>query len=252
MKENFTRFAHLRKELGFTQTAFGEFLGLKGSTADIERGKTKIPGFVVAKLYQEYHVNPLWLFGSSGDMYIANIRDKASVLPAVVTLNSQENENVLLVSQKAAAGYPQNIADTSWYQTLPAFDLPLKEFRNATYRGFQVDGDSMLPALQPGDWVIAKALSSIDEVRPSKMYVVVLDDSVLVKKVVLPERSNDVILESLNSAYPAYKVKPFRIKEIWEVSSRLTFHLDADNNQQLMTELKQSMELLKRRLDTNN
>jgi hypothetical protein len=79
-----------------------------------------------------------------------------------------------------------------------------------------------------------------------------LDDSVLVKKVVLPERSNDVILESLNSTYPAYRVKPFRIKEIWEVSSRLTFHIEADNNQQLMNELKQSMELLKRRLDSKN
>ena len=48
MKENYTRFAHLRKELGFTQTAFGEFLGLKGSTADIERGKTKIPGLGIS------------------------------------------------------------------------------------------------------------------------------------------------------------------------------------------------------------
>src|SRR6056300_346285 len=230
MKENYTRFAHLRKGLGFTQTAFGEFLGLKGSTADIERGKTKIPGFVVAKLYQEYHVNPLWLFGSSGDMYIANIRDKANVLPAVVTLNSQENENVLLVSQKAAAGYPQNIADTSWYQTLPAFDLPLKEFRNATYRGFQVDGDSMLPALQPGDWVIAKALSSIDEVRPSKMYVVVLDDSVLVKKVIQYPMNNRLTLQSINPNYEPYEVHAYQIQELWEVSSKITFVLEQDQS----------------------
>ena len=46
------RFALLRKELGFTQAEFGVYLALSGSSADIERGKTKVPGFVVAKLFE--------------------------------------------------------------------------------------------------------------------------------------------------------------------------------------------------------
>ena len=110
----------------------------------------------------------------------------------------------------------------------------------------------MTPALQPGDWVIAKAITTLEEIKPSKMYVVVLDDSVLVKKIVLPERSNDLILESINSSYTSYRIKPFRIQEIWEVSSKLTFHLESDNNQRLMQELKTSMELLKQRLEAKN
>lgn len=252
MKDVLSKFALLRKQLGYTQAEFGNYLGIKGTTADIERGKTKIPGFVVAKLYEDFKINPSWLFGTHPQMRLEGLQTKMEVLPKVISVNSQQNENVLLVNQRAAAGYPQNITDPTWYQSLPAFDLPLKEFRNATYRGFQVDGDSMTPALQPGDWVIAKAISSLEEIKPSKMYVVVLDDSVLVKKIILPEQSNDLLLESINSSYASYRIKPFRIQEIWEVSSKLTFHLEADNNLRLMQELKSSMDLLKQRLESKS
>ena len=55
-------------------------------------------------------------------------------------------------------------------------------YRNATYRGFQVEGDSMLPNIRPNEWVLGKAVPSITEASDSKIYIVVLHDSVLVKK----------------------------------------------------------------------
>ena len=240
------RFIDIRRDLGHTQAEFAKLLGISNTTADIERGRTKLSGKVVVELLRQFNINPLWLFGESEDRHLETSR--TSVIPKVVTVNSEEQENMVLVNAKAAAGYPQNIADTSWYRQLPAFDMPIPEFRNATYRGFQVEGDSMLPNLRPNDWVLAKAIEHIDHVSANKMYVVVLQDAVLVKKIERRPNSNNITLVSLNETYPPYEIKPFQIQEIWEVSSKLTFNLDATTETGLLRQLQQSMEELKKQV----
>ena len=240
------RFTDVRRELGYTQAEFAELLGVKNTTADIERGRTKLSGKVVSELLKQFKINPLWLFGESDNQYLET--SQISVIPKVVTVDSADRDNMVLVNAKAAAGYPQNISDTSWYQQLPAFDLPIPEFRNATYRGFQVEGDSMLPNLRPGEWVLARAIEHIDHVSANKMYVVVLQDSVMVKKIEKRPNSNNITLVSLNEAYPPYDIKPFLVQEIWEVSSKITFNVDATTDSGLLRQLQESMQELKSQL----
>lgn len=237
------RFTDIRRELGYTQAEFANLLGISSTTADIERGRTKLSGKIVTQLLKQFKINPLWLFGESNQQYLET--SNTSVIPKVVTVDSEDRDNMVLVNVKAAAGYPQHIQDTSWYRQLPAFDLPLPEFRNATYRGFQVDGDSMLPNLRPGEWVLAKAVEHIDEVNPNKIYVVVLDDAVLVKKIEKRPNSNHITLISLNESYPPYEVKPFQIQEIWQVNSKITFGVDATTEKGLLRQLQESMDELK-------
>lgn len=240
------RFTDVRRELGYTQSEFAELLGISSTTADIERGRTKLSGKVVAELLRQFKINPLWLYGESNQQYLET--SMASVIPKVVTVDSADRDNMVLVNAKAAAGYPQNIQDTSWYQQLPAFDLPMPEFRNATYRGFQVEGDSMLPNLQPGDWVLARAVESMDEINANKMYVVVLQDAVLVKKLERNPGNSRLTLISLNEAYPPYTVEPQDLQELWEVSSKITFGIDASTEKGLLRQLQESMDDLKRQL----
>lgn len=240
------RFTDVRRELGFTQAEFAGVLGISTTTADIERGRTKLSGKVVSELLRQFKINPLWLYGESTQQFLET--SHTSVIPKVVTVDSSDQENMVLVNAKAAAGYPQNIQDPSWYRQLPAFDLPIPEFRNATYRGFQVDGDSMLPNLKPGEWVLARAVEHIDDVNPNKMYVVVLEDAVLVKKIEKRPNSNNISLISLNEAYPPYEVKPFQIREIWQVNSKITFGVDATTEKGLLRQLQESMDELKQKL----
>ena len=240
------RFIEIRRELGYTQAEFASILGISNTTADIERGRTKLSGKVVANLLKQFKINPLWLYGESNSMYLDTA--KTSVIPKVVTVDSSDNENMVMVNAKAAAGYPQNIQDSSWYRQLPAFDLPLPEFRNATYRGFQVEGDSMLPNLKPNEWVLAKAVDSVEHLSQNKIYVVVLEDAVLVKKIErLPGNSN-ILLISLNENYPPYEIEPQQIQELWEVSSKITFGVDASTEKGLLRQLQESMEDLKRQI----
>ncbi|MGB5274149.1 MAG: LexA family transcriptional regulator [Flavobacteriaceae bacterium] len=244
------RFIDIRRDLGFTQAEFANLLGISNTTADIERGRTKLSGKVVTELLRQFKINPLWLFGESEEKYLQT--SKTSVIPKVVTVDSSDRDNMVLVNAKAAAGYPQNIQDTSWYQQLPAFDFPIPEFRNATYRGFQVEGDSMHPNLKPGDWVLAKALEHIDDVNANKMYVVVLEDAVLVKKIEKKPNSNNITLVSLNENYPPYEIKPFQIQELWEVNSKITFGVDATTEKGLLRQLQESMDDLKRQFKQAN
>ena len=80
------------------------------------------------------------------------------------------------------------------------------------------------------------------------MYVVVLQDSVMVKKIERKPNSNNITLVSLNETYPPYEIKPFQIQEIWEVSSKLTFNVDATTETGLLRQLQESMEELKKQI----
>ncbi len=158
-----------------------------------------------------------------------------------------------LVNQKAAAGYPHNVQDVEWYETLPAFNIPLPQYRNATYRGFQVEGDSMLPNIRPNEWVLGKAVPSITEASDSKIYIVVLHDSVLVKKLQkVPSAPDRVRLISLNPEYIPIEVAVKNIQELWLVNSKLTFGIDEPSESSLLRELQQSMEELKGQINNLN
>lgn len=242
------RFKQVRDENNFTQAEFASMLGIKNSTADIERGKTKLSGKIVAELLRQFGINPLWLFGESNQKYLQ--LTKGDVSPKVVSLNSAENENIVLVNVKAAAGYPHNVQDVDWYQQLPAFDMPLPEYRNATHRGFQIEGDSMMPNFRPGEWVLGKAVGTIEEASNNRVYVVVLYDSVLVKKLQkLPDPSK-LLLISLNEEYLPIEVNINDVQELWQVNSKLTFNLDAPSESGLLKQLQQSMDELKSEFKT--
>ncbi len=233
------RFKQIREENHYTQSDFAKVLDIKSSTADIERGKTKISGKVVAKLLQEFNINPLWLFGESNQKKIRLYHHDVS--PRVITVDSQNNENIVLVNVKAAAGYPQNVQDLDWYQQLPAFDIPLPEYRNATYRGFQVEGDSMTPLLQPKEWVIGKAVNNLSDLGNNSICVVVLEDSVVVKKIKKNEDASLLTLISLNSEYLPYNIQTHQILELWEVNSKLSFNIEANSDSASIKQLQEAM-----------
>ncbi|MCE6992358.1 LexA family transcriptional regulator [Dyadobacter sp. CY323] len=241
--EEFKRFKQIREELNFTQSAFAEELGISATTADIERGRTRIPGQVVKELLKKYHINPLWLFGDSTQKYLHS--DKLSIHPKVVTVDNAGNDNIVLVNAKAAAGYPNNIGDSQWFESLPAFSIPLPEYRNATFRGFQVEGDSMLPALHSGEWIVGRAEDDWENLSSKRMYVVVTADSILVKKVQKEGQSGFINLISLNPDYAPIRIDRNEIREVWAVNSKLTFDLEADTQNISLNSLYQEMKEMK-------
>ncbi|MGJ8683752.1 MAG: LexA family transcriptional regulator [Nonlabens sp.] len=241
------RFKQIREELGKTQSEFAELLDAGSTTADIERGKKKITGKIVTELLRQFHINPLWLYGNS---YNKNLETTGSTAPKIITMDTSERENMIMVPIKASAGYASNVLDTDWYQELPAFNIPLPQYKEGSYRAFQVRGDSMLPVLQPAEWVMGKAVESVRQANDNRIHVVVTADTVVVKKLRKSEIENQVNLISLNRDYPVIEQSIADIKELWEVNSKLSFDLDVHEGEEAMISLKQGLDNLRQEIQS--
>lgn len=240
------RFIQLRKGLALTQEELATVIGEAKSTADIERQKSELSAQGLINMVKSFGINPLWLYEYNQPQYIDY--SSKDCYPKVISLTNNDSENIVLVNAKAAAGYPQNISDTSWYRALPAFEFPIPQFKNSTYRGFQIEGDSMLPNLRANDWVLARAVEQLSHINSNKIYVVVLFDSIMVKKIkVLDSGLYELI--SINPEFEPYKISALQIQEVWEVSSRISFGVEDPAESKLLHQLKESMNMLKEQLD---
>lgn len=233
------RLQTIRETLGFEIEEFAAKLEYPLYNT-VESGDKDLPGGLVAKLMQKFSVNPLWLYGHSNKRFLDTSSNTA---PKFIALDAEEEEGILMVNQKASAGYSQNIHEGEWYKELPSMQLPLPNFRNATYRGFQVQGDSMMPSIYPGDWVIGKSVPNISELNYGKIHIVVLKDAVVVKQVMMNlDKPNSILLRSTSPEHEDLSVSISDIQELWEMSSKLTFAVDVSKKNTLRKELQESME----------
>ena len=137
---------------------------------------------------------------------------------SILTIATDENdrENITLVGQKASAGYLNGFADPEYMETLPQFHLPNLS-RQATYRAFELSGDSMLPLI-PGTIVIGGFVEQLRQIKSGKTYVLVTQTEGVVYKRVFNylEENGKLYLVSDNEQYKPYEVRGEDVLEIWE------------------------------------
>lgn len=142
-------------------------------------------------------------------------------MPLVVTVDTEGNENVVLVPVRARAGYLNGYADPSFIEKLPAYRLP--GLNNGTFRLFEVEGLSMYPTMHGGDLVIGQNVEQLQDIRDDRVHVVVTkNDGVVVKRVLNRIRKDGkLILKSDNykdrDMYPSIVCDPDEILEVWYV-----------------------------------
>ncbi|MGQ0739094.1 MAG: S24 family peptidase [Bacteroidota bacterium] len=140
-------------------------------------------------------------------------------VPQVITIDSQGNENVVMVPVKARAGYLNGYADPEFMAILPAYRLP--GLNNGTFRLFEVDGLSMYPTLHAGDLVIGSYVEQLGIVRDDRVHVIVTNNDGVVVKRVLNRIKTDgkLILKSDNykdrDMYPPIVCDQQDVIEIW-------------------------------------
>ena len=227
------RLKAFRQSTGLQQGEFAQRLGLKqGSYSDIERGRNAISYPVLKKAMLEFDLNPSWLISGIGGMTVAE--DEA--LEAANRKHSEikdPEDNIILVEQKAAAGYLQGIQqDVAYASKLPSFRLP--GFYGISYRAFEVTGYSMLPSLNPKDILVCKRLESPADIKREKVYVVVMQDgSIVAKRLQYHKRDHYFTAISDNAEeYPAYDFTIQEVFEIWQAEARITNKLETDDQPQ--------------------
>jgi transcriptional regulator with XRE-family HTH domain len=138
-----------------------------------------------------------------------------------ITVDREEKENVELVPQKAYAGYVAGYQDTEFIKDLPKIKLPMLS-RNATYRAFEIQGDSMLP-VQPGTIVFGEYVDNLSGIKNGKLYILVLKDGIVLKRAFnFLNEEGKLLLVSDNRQYAPYTIEASEVAEVWKAHGLFT------------------------------
>lgn len=241
-----------RRELAITQAQMAEKLGIKRSLVGAyEEGRAE-PRLVTL-------VNMARLFGITLDQLVTtdfskrkNAKAAATMrqlepAPATpdgdddpeppaaagklrilaLTVDREQNENIELVPQKAAAGYLNGYADPEYLGELPKFRLPMLP-ATGSYRAFEISGDSMLP-LVSGTVVVGRYVDELAHLKDGTPCVVVSPrDGIVFKRVFHKARpAGALALHSDNPQYKPYDLPGTEALEIWEAKCYISSHFPA-------------------------
>lgn len=169
------------------------------------------------------------------------------------SVNSENEDNIELVSESAKAGYTNSYADPEFIAQLPVFQLPFLS-KKKKYRAFPIVGDSMLPIPQ-GAIVICEYVQDFYEINSGTAYIILTIDEGVVFKIIdnkISERG-ELLLKSLNPEYKPYTIPINEVKEIWKFSLFLNFEMpdsfsDYQYIVQSLNELKDDVKDIRKRI----
>jgi transcriptional regulator with XRE-family HTH domain len=167
-----------------------------------------------------------------------------------ITVDTQGNNIVEVVTQKAKAGYLSGYSDPEYIESLQQISLPF--LGPGKHRGFPVEGDSM-PPHESGSIIIGRYVEKIGDVLDGKTYIVITKDNGIVYKRLNKNGKNSLVLNSDNTFYESYEVKASEILEIWEYEcniGRTDQKMDSstDNLTSLMLEMRQELREVKAKI----
>ena len=175
----------LRIGKGLTQENLSDYLELTSSQySNYEQGTRAVPIEVLSNIsvfYQialdalvKYDLSKVDIKG------LMKVGENRLLFPIFIS-EEGKYEAIEIVPVKASAGYLKGFADPEFLEALPKMQLPF--LGPGTYRGFQIQGDSMLP-IPSGSHVVGRYVESLSEVKNGKTYIVVTNDGITYKQVV--------------------------------------------------------------------
>ncbi len=245
---------------------FIDFKGIKKATFYRETGitrstldkKTGLSEDNIAKFFATYpEVSAEWLLANRGDMIKKdNLISEPPIsyqTPQVVTVDSQQEDNIVFVPEKAQAGYLNGYNSPKFIKKLPSYRLP--NVNNGIFRMFQVSGFSMVPTLHNKSIVTGQFVENWqNDIVDNRIYIVVTDNEGVVIKRCLNriKKYGTIFCKSDNRReYPSYPVEVANIKEVWEVKLALLYNLpDPTDLYDRMNDLEAELYNLKHQINS--
>jgi len=260
-----TNLKFLRKHRGKTQDDLAHALGMKRSTLSGYENNIAQPGIDALMKISAYFriaidtilkidlskltLNQLYQLENGQDVYITG--EKLRVL--ATTVNSDNEENIELVQEKAKAGYANGFSDPEYISELPVFKLPFLS-KSKKYRTFQLNGDSMLP-IPDKSWVTGEFVLDWNTIMSGDAFIILTLNDGIVFKIVENKLNNEgkLTLFSLNPLYEPFDVHINDIHEIWKfvhyISSEIPDPIIPEKDIiKTVTNLKHEMEIIKNRV----
>jgi len=132
------------------------------------------------------------------------------------SVNSDNEENIELVSEQAKAGYRTGYADPDYIKVLPTFQMPFLS-KQKKYRTFPISGDSM-PPVNEGSYVTGEYIQNWNMIKSGYPYILLTKEDGIVFKIVENhlDESRSLLLSSTNPMYEPYEVPIAEIVEVWK------------------------------------
>lgn len=146
--------------------------------------------------------------------------------PAVITVDSNDKDNIVLVPYKLKAGYLEGYNDPNFIKKLPTFRMP--GLSNGIFRMFEIEGNSMFPTFPSRSYVVCQFVENwITGIKDGRVYAIIsneVEDGLIKRCVNKIKKYNNLIVKSDNRQnYPTQNINPESIKEVWEFKLHLNF-----------------------------
>lgn len=211
---------YLRKQKGLTQSDIAEKLDIKRTMISAyEEGRSEPKLASLNILASTFNISLDELLNRDIESLGKLAQQKQDLKILTIAVDRDDNENITMIGQKASAGYLNGFSDPEYLGQLPQFHLPTLS-KNATYRAFELKGDSMLP-LVSGTIVIGAYVDQIQDIKNGKTYVLVTASEGVVYKRVFNylEENGKLFLSSDNEMYKPYEVAGSEVLEVWEAKA---------------------------------
>ena len=210
----------LRKQKSITQNDLADRLDVQRTMISAyEDGRSEPKLSTLQKLSEIFEVGLEELMEHDIETKGRRAMQKRGITILTIATNEADKENITLVGQKASAGYLNGYADPEYMEQLPQFHLPNLS-QQATYRAFELAGDSMLPLI-PGTIVIGAYVDQLREIKSGRTYVLVTQTEGVVYKRVFNYLADNgkLFLVSDNEHYKPYEVRGEDVLEVWEAKA---------------------------------
>ena len=235
---------YLRQKNKISQQGLSEALSIPRTTlGDYERGKTEpnISMLIKMATYFDVKVDELVKEDLSHSDYEVLKTKVMRVL--AISVDSDNEGNIELVDTKAEAGYLESYQNPEYIRDLPKIQFP--NIPSGTYRGFEIQGESMLP-VEPGSIIIAAYVEDLAYIKDNKTYIVISKrDGLVYKRVKLDKQKNQLILISDNEVFLPYEMDYDQVDEVWEYYAHLSF---SDDKKTVPSKLETQMQDLQKRI----
>lgn len=204
----------LRDKKNLSQQSFAESLGIsRVRYSKYEDGRSEAPYEILIRISKFFNVSIDLLLTLDISKYpvdnMMKLPENRVVLPIIV---DPEGENyVEIVPQKASMGYLKGYSDNEYIEKLARMKLPF--LKNAKYRAFLADGDSM-PPFADGSYIIGEYVEQLTDLRSGKEYIFITSEGITYKTFV-KQTERSVIVSADNTFYGPYEIPLENIVEIW-------------------------------------
>lgn len=136
-------------------------------------------------------------------------------------------DGIVYVPIAAQAGYSTRYHDPLYIYNLEKTNLPGFPYKGERYRVFDVKGDSMEPTYKEGYHLVCERIEQDqwDQIANWYIYVIVLENDILVKRLFRKEVENFVAISDNEEFYPQFLIPLKDIKELWLVKRKIDWEM---------------------------